>query len=61
MADKTTQMAMWAYDLDSGDLLVSFEVVSVLFDIGARRAMSIPDDLRTEHGARLHPELGSRR
>ena len=61
MADKTTQMSMWAYDLDAGDLLVSFEVVSVLFDIGARRAMSIPDDLRAEHAVRLHPELAAGR
>jgi acyl-CoA thioesterase FadM len=60
MADKTNQMSMWAYDLDSGDLLVSFEVVSVLFDIGARRAMSIPGDLRAEHAARLHPDLAAR-
>ncbi len=61
IADKTTQMAMWAYDIDTGGLLVSFEVVSVLFDIGARRAMSIPDDLRAEHVAQLHPELGAHR
>ena len=61
MADKTTQMSMWAYDLDTGDLLVSFDVVSVLFDIGARRAMSIPDDLRAEHATRLHPELAATR
>jgi len=32
----------------------------VLFDIGARRAMSIPDDMRSEQTAKLHPELGSR-
>ena len=61
LADKTSQMAMWAYDLDRGDLLVSFEVVSLLFDIGARRAISIPDDLRAEHAANLHPELGAHR
>ena len=60
MADKTTQMSMWAYDLDTGGLLVSFEVISVLFDVGARRAMSIPDDLRAEHAARLHPDLAAR-
>jgi len=60
IADKTTRMAMWAYDLDTGDLLVSFEVVSVMFNIGARRAMSIPDDLRAEHVAKLHPEFCSR-
>ncbi len=60
IADKTNQMSMWVYDLDRDDLLASFEVVSVLFDIGARRAMSIPDDMRAEQTARLHPELGSR-
>ena len=69
IADKTTQMSMWVYDLDGrddgrddggGELLATFEVVSVLFDIGARRAMSIPDDMRAEHVSRLHPELGSR-
>lgn len=60
IADKTTQTSMWVYDLDSGDLLAAFEVVSVLFDIGARRAMSIPDDMRAEQTAQLHPEFGSR-
>lgn len=60
VADKTTQQSMWVYDLDGGELLAAFEAVSVLFDIGARRAMSIPDDMRAEHETRLHPELGSR-
>ncbi|MFT4658405.1 MAG: acyl-CoA thioester hydrolase [Candidatus Aldehydirespiratoraceae bacterium] len=65
IADKTTQTSMWVYDLDGGgdrggDLLASFEVVSVLFDIGARRAMSIPDDMRAEQIAQLHPKFGSR-
>ncbi|MFN3258852.1 MAG: thioesterase family protein [Ilumatobacter sp.] len=60
IADKTTQMSMWVYDLDRGDLLASFELVSVLFDIGARRALSIPDDMRADYTARLHPELRSR-
>lgn len=61
VADKTTQRSMWVYDLDSndgtGDLLASFEVVSVLFDIGARRAMSIPDGMRADETAQLHPEF----
>ena len=60
LAEKTSHMAMWAYDLDRGDILVSFEVVSLLFDIGARRAIPIPDDLRAEHARTLHPSLGSR-
>lgn len=59
IGDKTTQMAMWSFDLDSGEPLVSFEVVNVLFDIGARRAMSIPAEMRAEHVANLHPELGA--
>lgn len=59
IADKTTQTSMWVYNLDDGHLLASFEVVSVLFDISARRAMSIPDDMRAEQVAQLHPEFGS--
>ncbi|WP_040495836.1 thioesterase family protein [Ilumatobacter nonamiensis] len=59
IADKTTQMSMWAFDLDTGAVIASFEVVSVLFDIGARRAMSIPDDMRAQHEKTLHPELGA--
>lgn len=59
IADKTTQMSMWTFDLDTGELLVSFELVSVLFDIGARRAMSIPDEMRAEHEKMLHPDLGA--
>ncbi|MFK8025690.1 MAG: hypothetical protein AB8G26_17165 [Ilumatobacter sp.] len=61
VADKTTQQAMWLFDLDTQELLATFESVSVLFDIGARRAISIPDVMRSEHEARLHPELGARR
>jgi len=59
VADKTMQTSMWVFDLANGQLLASFEVVSVLFDIGARRAMSIPDDMREEQTTQLRPELGS--
>ena len=61
MADKTTQMAMWAYDLDTCDLLVSFEVVSVLFDIGAPAGDVDPRRPARRTHRRLDPELGSRR
>ncbi len=57
LADKTMQMAMWSFDLDSGKLLVSFEVVSVLFNIGERRAMSIPADLLAEQQLNFYPDL----
>jgi acyl-CoA thioesterase FadM len=59
IADKTTQMSMWAYDVDTGDPLVTFELVSLLFDLGSRRAISIPEALRAEHHANLRPELGA--
>lgn len=59
IGDKTTQMAMWSFDVDTGELLVAFELVSVLFDIDARRAISIPDDMCAQHEASLHPELAA--
>ena len=55
--DKTTHRIMWAYDIDRGDLLISFEVVDLCFDTLARAAMTIPDDLRDKAIARLHPDL----
>jgi len=60
VADKTTQQSMWVFDLANGELLASFEAVSVLFDIGARRAMSMPDEMRSDRESNLHPELGAR-
>lgn len=57
VADKTTQSAMWAYDLDRGDVLVTMQIVNLLFDLDARRAVSIPAAMRAEHEARLHPQL----
>ena len=57
IADKVTQQALWAYDLDREELLVSFEVVNLAFDTVGRRAVRIPDELREQHGRRFHPEL----
>ena len=54
---KTNRMTMWAYDLDSEDLLVVFEVVNLAFNIDERRSMLIPDDVREADQRRLHPEL----
>jgi acyl-CoA thioesterase FadM len=57
VADKTCHRWMWAYDLDRAELLCSFEIVDLAFDTVARRAVSIPDDLRANAMARLHPDL----
>lgn len=60
IADKTTQMTIWLFDLHTGELLASFEAVSVLFDIGARRATSIPEAMRADLVAGLRSEFRSR-
>ena len=54
---KTNRMAMWAYDLDTGQLLVAFEVVNLAFNIDARASLVIPDDVRRQDEERLHPHL----
>lgn len=58
LRDKTTTHVQWAYHLDDDEPLVSFQVVNLAFDIGARRAMSIPDRLRRREERALHPDLG---
>lgn len=57
LRDKTSHRAQWAFDVDRGDLLVSFEVVSLAFDTAGRRAMSIPDHVRASEQATLRPDL----
>lgn len=60
MADKTTHRVHWAFDLDRGDLLTSFETVSLAFDTVGRRPMSIPQWIRDGEAATLHPDLAPR-
>lgn len=55
--DKVFHSVQWAHDLDSGDLLVAFETVSLAFDIGARRPASIPDEVRAHLLAGSQPDL----
>jgi acyl-CoA thioesterase FadM len=57
--DKTTHVMLWAYDVDRGDLLTVFEVVSLAFDTVSRRAMSIPDAVRADEDRRFHPDLAA--
>jgi hypothetical protein len=55
--DKVMHRVHWAFDLDSGALLTAFESVSMAFDIGGRRPMSIPDGYRRILLDRLQPDL----
>lgn len=57
LADKVMHNIMWAYDVDREELLTTFEVVNLAFDIGARRPLSIPDRIRAAESARMHPDL----
>jgi acyl-CoA thioester hydrolase len=60
LADKTSHRILWAYDADREDLLVSFEIVNLAFDVAARAPMRIPESIRTAEMRALHPELAPR-
>ncbi len=60
IANKTTKMAMWCYDVDRGDLLVAFDLVNLMFNIDERCAMPIPPNMVAFEQSRLHPELAPR-
>ncbi|MDE0804646.1 MAG: thioesterase family protein [Acidimicrobiales bacterium] len=60
MADKTTHRVHWTFDVERGDLLTSFETVSLAFDTIGRRPMSIPQWIRDGEAASLHPDLAPR-
>jgi acyl-CoA thioesterase FadM len=60
LADKTSHRILWAYDVDREDLLVSFEIVNLAFDIAARAPMSIPDNIRAAETTMLHTDLAPR-
>jgi acyl-CoA thioesterase FadM len=58
--DKVAHRVHWTYDLDRGELLSGFEIVSLAFDIRGRRPVSIPDDHRRRELATLQPDLAPR-
>ncbi|MGZ6884888.1 MAG: thioesterase family protein [Acidimicrobiia bacterium] len=57
LGDKILHNVMWAYDVDVEDLLVTFEVVNLAFDVNGRKPMRIPDAIRAAQSASLHPDL----
>jgi len=60
LRDKTSHRILWAYDVERQDLLVSFEIVNLAFDIAARSPMTIPDDIRAAEHTVLRPDLAPR-
>lgn len=61
MFDKVGHRLQWAFDLDTGEMLNAFEVVSLAFDIDARAPVSIPDEARQMMAAELQADLLPRR
>lgn len=57
LADKTSHRIQWAYDVERHELLTTFEVVNLAFDIGARGPMSIPTHIREAETSVLHTDL----
>lgn len=57
IGDKTLTSNHWVHDVATGELVCSFSVVNVAFDVAARRAVVIPDDVRAELSHHLHADL----
>ena len=55
--DKVMHRVHWTFDVESGALLTAFESVSLAFDIGNRRPMSIPDAFRERVAGTTQPDL----
>ncbi len=60
LAEKVMQNIMWAYAVATDELLTTFEVVNLAFDVNHRRPMPIPDRIRGYETRILHPELAPR-
>lgn len=60
VADKISHRILWAYDVEREDLLVSFEIVNLAFDVAARAPMSIPANIRAAEESVLHADLAPR-
>ena len=56
LADKTSHRILWAYDVEREDLLVSFEIVNLAFDIAARA----PDEHPGQHPRRRDHDVAPR-
>ena len=54
---KTMISRQWLFDVDRGEMVGVFSVVNIGFDIARRRAIVIPDDVRSRITSRLHPDL----
>lgn len=54
---KTVLSRHWVYDVDRSELVCVLSIVGLSFDLGSRRAMPIPDAVRSRMTERLHSDL----
>lgn len=53
LGEKTYTWCHWLFDLESGEALASAEVVAISLDLQARKAIPVPETLRTQLAALL--------
>lgn len=57
LARKTNLRRYWVFDVDSGRLLLANEVVELALHLGERRAIEIPEEIRSEMESSLRADL----
>ena len=57
LGDKTSHRIQWSYDVDRGDLLTTFEVINLAFDINTRSSMTIPAHIYAAEDSAFHKDL----
>ena len=57
LANKTSCRHNWVFDLDRETLICTSSIVNLAFDIGARRAIEIPEQIRETLERQFHPDL----
>lgn len=57
LARKTSLRRYWVFDVDTGRLLLTNQVVDLALHLGLRRAIEIPEPSRSELEAKLRPDL----
>jgi len=54
---KTNLRRYWVFNVDTGELLLSNEVVELALHLGERRAIKIPDEIRANMTSELREDL----
>ncbi|MGH0029803.1 MAG: thioesterase family protein [Myxococcota bacterium] len=57
IARKTSVRHHWVFDVDTERLVCTSQIVNLAFDIGARRAIEWPPEIRADLERRFHPDL----